>query len=113
MAPAHGDFHVDQLIVQDDSFVCIDFDGMCTAPAALDIATYAADVVRGRGDDEARIQAVLEPLLEGYGERPDSLDWYLCTAILCRATHPFRSQASHWPERVEAMIEAAGAAVPV
>ena len=50
LRPAHGDFHVDQLLLDDDGLAVIDFDQMCLAPPALDLATYAADVVRGRGD---------------------------------------------------------------
>ncbi|MGH2736834.1 MAG: phosphotransferase, partial [Actinomycetota bacterium] len=107
LVPAHGDFHVDQLMVHDGSFTVIDFDGLCRAPAALDVATYAADVVRGRGNDGDRIEAVLEPLLDGYRGVPDGLSWYLCTAVLCRATHPFRAQAAAWPDRIEAMVESA------
>ena len=46
--PAHGDFHVDQLLIGAGEIAVVDFDQMCLAAPALDIATYAADVVRGR-----------------------------------------------------------------
>ena len=105
---AHGDFHVDQLIVNDGRVTVIDFDGMSRAPAALDVATYAADVVRGREDDLERVFSVLDPLCTSYGGTPDATDWYLSTAILCRATHPFRAQAPNWHERVRRMVGAAG-----
>ena len=111
LVPAHGDFHVDQLIVSDERFAVIDFDGMCYAPAALDIATYAADVVRGRKGDLDGVTAVLGGLLDGYGSSPDALNWYVCTAILARSTHPFRAQTPNWPQRVEAMIAAAEGAL--
>ncbi|HKN96100.1 MAG TPA: ABC transporter transmembrane domain-containing protein [Pseudonocardiaceae bacterium] len=107
LLPAHGDFHVDQLIVSDGRFAVVDFDDMCLAPAALDAATYAADVVRGRDDDVERVFAVLDPLCDGYRSTPDHIEWYLSTAILCRMTHPFRAQAPNWPERVRAMVRAA------
>ena len=68
LRPAHGDFHVDQLLLDDDGLAVIDFDQMCLAPPALDLATYAADVVRGRGTDAEAIEAVLAPLLDGYGD---------------------------------------------
>jgi ATP-binding cassette, subfamily B, bacterial len=109
--PAHGDFHVDQLIVTDQKFAVIDFDGMCYAPAALDIATYAADVVRGRTQDLDNVSAVLAEVLDGYGTEPDGLKWYLCTAILARSTHPFRAQTPNWPQRVTAMVAAAEGAL--
>jgi Phosphotransferase enzyme family len=107
LTSAHGDFHVDQLIAKGARLTVIDFDGMCKAPAALDVATYAADVVRGRRDDLERVFAVLGPLCDGYGGTPEGIEWYLSTAILCRATHPFRAQTSNWQERVEAMVCAA------
>jgi Ser/Thr protein kinase RdoA (MazF antagonist) len=107
LTTTHGDFHVDQLMMRDGGFVCLDFDGMCRAPAALDLATYAADVVRGRSDDVAQVEAVLAPLIDGYGRVPDDLEWYLRTAILCRATHPFRAQVPNWAERVAAMVAVA------
>jgi ATP-binding cassette, subfamily B, bacterial len=104
---AHGDFHVDQLLERGGDLLAIDFDQMCLAPPALDLATYAADVVRGRSGDADAIAAVLEPLLDGYGGRPECFDWHLTTAILGRAAHPFQRQVPGWPERVHATVEAA------
>ena len=104
--PAHGDFHVDQLLVG-DGIAVIDFDGMCLAAPALDLATYAADVVRGRDGDLEAVHAVLERCSTGYGGRPEALDWHLAAAILGRAAHPFHRQVPGWPERVEAMVAAA------
>jgi ABC-type multidrug transport system ATPase subunit len=109
LAPAHGDFHVDQLLVADGGLAVVDFDQMCLAPPALDLAAYAADVVRGRPSDLDSVHAVLDQLLEGYGRRPEALDWYLAAAILGRAAHPFQRQVPSWPERVEGMVAAAEA----
>jgi hypothetical protein len=80
---------------------------MCLAPPALDLATYSADVVRGRGTDAEAIEAVIEPLLEGYGSRPAALHWHLSAAILSRAAHPFHRQVPAWRERMEAMVTTA------
>jgi Ser/Thr protein kinase RdoA (MazF antagonist) len=107
--PAHGDFHVDQLLVGDELAV-VDFDQMCLAAPALDLATYAADVVRGRDGDLDAVGEVLDALLEGYGGRPDDLGWHLGAAILGRVAHPFHRQVPAWPERVERMLRAAEAA---
>ena len=60
LVPAHGDFHVDQLLVAGDGIAVVDFDEMCLAAPALDIASYAADVVRGRDGDLAAVGEVLE-----------------------------------------------------
>ncbi|TMM01847.1 MAG: ATP-binding cassette domain-containing protein [Actinobacteria bacterium] len=112
----HGDFHVDQLLAVGDELLVVDFDGMCLAPPALDLATYAADVVRGRGgrppvgdgfagvSDTVAVVDALEPLLDGYGERPAGLSWYLATGILKRAPHPFKKQVAGWAARVEGTV---------
>jgi len=107
--PAHGDFHADQLLVAGDAIAVIDLDQLCLADPALDLATYAADVVRGRAGDRAAVERVLELLLEGYGARPAALEWHVAAAILGRAAHPFQRQLPGWPERVDAMVAAAEA----
>jgi Ser/Thr protein kinase RdoA (MazF antagonist) len=108
LRPAHGDFHADQILVG-DRLAVIDFDSLCLAPPALDLATYAADVVRGRPTDAESLRDVLEPLLAGYGTRPEGLEWHLAAAILTRAAHPFHRQVPGWRERMAAMISTAEA----
>jgi energy-coupling factor transporter ATP-binding protein EcfA2 len=108
LRPAHGDFHADQILVG-DRFAVIDFDSLCLAPPALDLATYAADVVRGRPTDAESLQDVLEPLLAGYGTRPEALEWHIAAAILTRAAHPFHRQVPGWRERTAAMVSTAEA----
>jgi Ser/Thr protein kinase RdoA (MazF antagonist) len=103
---AHGDFNSRQLIDSAHGLVVTDFDSMCTAPAAIDIATYLSYLVRGDESDLPRAFELLDPLLEGYGERPQELSWYLATMILRRSPRPFRYQDEHWPERVEQMVAA-------
>jgi ATP-binding cassette subfamily B protein len=107
LLPAHGDFHVDQLLAVGDELVVIDFDGMCLAPAAFDLATYLADVVRGRDVDLATIEEVRQPLLAGYGGRPPALDWHVAVVVLTRAPHPFHRLVPAWPQRVEGMVRTA------
>jgi hypothetical protein len=98
--PAHGDFHAGQLLRANGRLVVVDLDGLCLAAPALDLAEYAA----AAGDDRG---AVLDALVEGYGARPDGLDWHLATAVLIRASHPFHRQLPDWPERVEEQVETA------
>jgi Ser/Thr protein kinase RdoA (MazF antagonist) len=109
LVPAHGDFHADQLLLGPEGITLVDFDEFCRAGPALDIATYAADVLRGRADDRERLEIVLERLLAGFGARPAGLDWYLAAAVLGRAGHPFQRQVDEWPERTERMLDAAEA----
>jgi hypothetical protein len=84
---------------------------MCAASPALDAATYASYLVLGAPPDLVPAREALELLLEGYGGRPNAIEWYLATSILRRAPRPFRYLEAHWPERVEAMVEAAEAAL--
>jgi ATP-binding cassette, subfamily B, bacterial len=107
LVPTHGDFNARQLIERADGLVATDFDWMSAAPAALDVATYAAYLVRGGPADLDEALEVLDTLLEGYGERPQELSWYLATMLLRRAPRPFRYQDEHWPDRVERMVAAA------
>jgi ABC-type multidrug transport system ATPase subunit len=107
LVPTHGDFHVDQLLRVGGDLVLIDFDGMCLSHAAVDVASYLADVVRGRGADLEAMDAVGAPLLAGYGSRPAALEWHLAALVLTRAPHPFHRLARSWPERVEGMVRTA------
>jgi ABC-type multidrug transport system ATPase subunit len=110
LVTAHGDFNSRQLLLSDDGLALVDFDGLCQAPAALDLATYAAYVVLGDEHALERGRAVLEALLDGYGAYPPALDWYLATCILRRSARPFRYFEPDWPQRVGAMLAAAEAA---
>jgi thiamine kinase-like enzyme len=97
--PSHGDFRIGHLLAARDGLTVIDFDAMCLADPALDVAAYVA----GAEDPDG----VLEPLLEGYGARPQTLDWYLATTTLMHAVGPFRRMDPQWPERVEATVRTA------
>jgi hypothetical protein len=108
---SHGNFSARQLLVRPDALAIIDFDRICLAPAALDPATYAAQVVRGGPDDLDELETVLDDLLEGYGTRPDGLPWHLAVLIMRKAPRPFRYLDEHWPEAVEGMLGASEAAL--
>lgn len=106
LVPAHGDFHAGQLLRVEGSLYLLDLDSICLGAPGLDLAEYAA------GATEAGLEsgtAVLDALVDGYGARPDGLDWDLAAAILVRASHPFHRALPGWPERVERMVAAAEA----
>ncbi|MEA2392179.1 MAG: ATP-binding cassette, subfamily bacterial [Solirubrobacteraceae bacterium] len=107
LVPAHGDFHVGALVVRGDDLAVVDFDAICVADPAYDLARYASELARGDDDDLERVAAALDPLLEGYGDHPPRLSWYLAATILGRAARPFQRQSEAWPERVEAMLATA------
>jgi Phosphotransferase enzyme family len=104
---AHGDFDARRLLRGADGIVITDFEAMCGAPAALDLASYAADLVRGDPADLEAALDVLDLVVDGYEQRPEELSWYLATTILRRAPRPFRQQEEQWPERIEEIVSAA------
>jgi ABC-type multidrug transport system fused ATPase/permease subunit len=108
---SHGDFHAGQLLDTGVEFALLDFDEVCEADPSFDLATYAAHVVAGDEGGLEKGAAALEELVEGYGNRPTALRWYLATSILGRAPFPFRYLDENWPERVEGMVEAAEGAL--
>jgi ATP-binding cassette subfamily B protein/subfamily B ATP-binding cassette protein MsbA len=108
LVPAHGNFHARQLIRDGGMLGVTDFDAMCSAPAAIDLAAYAARLVTGdEKDDLSATATALEGLVEGYGGRPRGLSWYLATSIVLRSPDPFHFLEPHWPVRIERMIGAA------
>jgi ABC-type multidrug transport system fused ATPase/permease subunit len=105
--PSHGDFNARQLLLVGGELAVTDFDELCLAPAALDLATYVAYLVYGEASDLAGAERVLDELVAAYGERPTGMSWYLATMILRRAPRPFRYQEPDWVTRVERMVDAA------
>ena len=85
-----------------DDIAVVDFDQMCLAAPALDIATYAADVVRGREGDLAAVGEVLDAAarrLRRAAGRRSSGTWPSRSSA--RVAHPFQRQLPGWPERVD------------
>ena len=109
LVPSHGDFNVSQLLDVEGALAVLDFDEACLAPRALDVASYAANLVSGRPGDLAYADAALGALLDGYGERPEGLPWYLSASLLRRAPSPFRLHKRRWLERTESIVAAAEA----
>jgi ATP-binding cassette, subfamily B, bacterial len=111
LVPSHGDFNARQLLRVNGDLALTDFDELCLAPRALDIATYIAYVVRGEPAHLATGETVLYALLDEYGRWPQAMNWYLATMLLRRSPRPFRYFEREWPERVETMVDAAEAAL--
>jgi ABC-type multidrug transport system fused ATPase/permease subunit len=111
LVPSHGDFNARQLLVVNGELAVTDFDELCLAPPALDLATYVAYVVYGEDSDLPAAQGVLGELVAGYGSRPPGMSWYVATMILRRAPRPFRYQEPDWIERMAGMVDAAADAL--
>jgi ATP-binding cassette, subfamily B, bacterial len=109
MVTAHGDFHARHLLNRSGGLAVVDFDGLCLAPPALDLARYAAQLVVGDHRELEQARTALAALLEGYAAEPAGLPWYLTTGLLRRASLPFRRFEADWPGRVETIVAAAEA----
>jgi ABC-type multidrug transport system fused ATPase/permease subunit len=107
LVPSHGDFHSNQLLEVDRGLALIDFDEMCTAPAALDFSSYVAHLVDGKTRELDHAASALGGLVQGYGRRPRGVSWYVSTSILRRSPFPFRFMEPGWPVRIENMVTAA------
>lgn len=107
LRPSHGDFNVGQLLRRrDGSLAVVDVDTLCMAPPALDLASYAANLVSGRDGDLDRASEVVASCVEAYGEVPEGLDWYLPAMVLRRLDRSIRRHKRRWPERTERSLVA-------
>lgn len=110
LVSSHGGFHVSQLLESDGELAVLDFDGMCRAPAADDIASYVASSV-DKLDDLPRAAEILDALIGAYGRRPPGVGWYLAIHLLGRARRPFTRLVPDWPDRVHERVVAAEGAL--
>lgn len=114
LVPSHGDFSVDQLIEGGSgsgtgTLAVVDTDTLCAAPAAFDLAAFAANQVSGRKGDLARAGEVLAALVTGYGSRPGDLDWWLAVCLLRRLDRGVRRLKHDWPQRTHRLLDDAEA----
>jgi hypothetical protein len=99
---SHGDFEAGQLLELDGGgLALLDLDELCAAPAAFDLATYAAHAAPDAAAE------VAEAVVDGYGSRPAALAPSLAAALLVRAPAAFRKLEPEWPTRVEERLAAA------
>jgi glycosyltransferase involved in cell wall biosynthesis len=106
---AHGDFDDGQMLLGPRGVGVFDFDAICATHPAMDIARFAAVIVRRDPARLDRADAALARLLESYGEPPPDLDWYLAAQILCQVGSPFRKAWLDWPEKLAGILAAAEA----
>ena len=114
LVASHGDFQRKQLLDTPQGLAVVDVDHLCAAPAAFDLATYAACLYggSGRGTDLERVRAALEGLRDGYGAMPPALAWTFACAVLRRCRTPFHRLEPDWPERIETKVATAEALCP-
>ncbi len=104
--PSHGDFTIGQMLDDGGRVRVVDTDTLCTAPAAHDLAAFAANLVSGRPEDAGDARAALDAVVGGYGARPDGLDWHLAAAVMRRVDRPLRRLKRRWPERTGRILAA-------
>lgn len=104
---AHGDFNVGQLLDADGRLVVVDTDTLCAAPAEYDPASYAANVVSGRPDDQEAARRLAERFARDSVLDRDVLDWYLAAMVVRRLDRAIRRAKRDWPERTLRLVDAA------
>ncbi len=117
---SHGDFNIGQLLRRPDgSLAVLDFDTLCLAPPAFDIASFAANVMSGRVEDFDDMTTIRDRLVEAYSETPESpesldgldglagLNWYLAAMLLRRLDRPVRRLKRDWNQRTEIILDSA------
>lgn len=107
LVPSHGDFNVGQLVATGDGLVVVDTDTLCSAPAAFDPASYAANLMSGRAGDLARADEVLERFAAELDADRAELDWYMAAMVVRRLDRAVRRAKRDWPERTERLVRAA------
>lgn len=104
---SHGDFNVGQLLETEGGIRLLDLDTLCVAAPALDLATYAANVMSGRRGDLARVRAITALLLDGYRTEVEAFNWYLTAVMVRRADRPMRRWKRDRDDRTDRMLSAA------
>jgi Ser/Thr protein kinase RdoA (MazF antagonist) len=113
-AVLHGDFSIDQVLIDDEGAVLIDFDAATLGHPVDDLASCLGDlelrVIEGRLDRD-RAVAFGEALLAAYAGGPavhdDELGVLTAAALLRRVAEPFRRRRADWPARMEAVVQRA------
>ena len=115
----HGDFSLDQVVLQGSEVALIDLDRAGTGHPAIDLATAAAACAAASPADPPALD-VLTALDTGYRQvaslpDPRAVELFTAVALLRRAVEPFRTARPRWREEAEALVRQAGdhAALPV
>jgi thiamine kinase-like enzyme len=110
---SHGDLNWGQLLrTAPGQLALLDTDTLCLAPAAFDVASYAANLVSGREQDLRLSLRVLDEVVAGYGVVPPDLQWWLSALLLRRVDRAIRRLKGTWPQRTEDLLAAAEQTAP-
>lgn len=115
IAPIHGDFYADQVLVGAGQATILDFDNAHRGDPAADLGSFAAHLqgaaVAGHGDTGAA-GLLREALLAGYASGatppPEERIWLHTAAALLRlAPEPFRRRVPLWHQQLAQLVAAA------
>ncbi|MDZ7266767.1 MAG: phosphotransferase [candidate division KSB1 bacterium] len=109
LGPVHGDLTLTQIFSNAGEVSFIDFDGLCHAPAALDVGNFLVALEMHLGPDSQPLRAAF---LEQYDRlRPlttlPAMAEYRALAYLRRAMIAWRQRPRHWRQRAQALLAAA------
>ncbi len=112
----HGDFSLDQVILDDDAgigFVDLDRAGM--GDPAHDVASFIAHLIcTGRAGADFAADPLAGAFLAAYGRAGlplHDLPGLVAAHLLGRACEPFRTRRPDWPDRMDQLVRAALALV--
>ncbi len=105
VAPLHGDFHLDQIVLAGDQVVFVDLDRAGIGLPVTDLGSFSASSWSDRRSTE-----FVAAFLEGYrsvGTLPDLRDLEIATAhqLFRRAVFPFRTLDPQWPEKTNQFFD--------
>ena len=111
LAPIHGDLHMGQLHLQDESAYLIDFDALSYGDPAADIGNLVV-FLKGKLKREPRMAVVIDALYDEYFKTMDPeirnrVPYYEAITHLRRACKLLRYQKEGWRKRIAKMIQQA------
>jgi aminoglycoside phosphotransferase (APT) family kinase protein len=113
--PLHGDFHPDQLLLNQDSLVLLDLDRASLGDPTSDLATFVSHLDRRALEGHFPLPAVSgveAAFLDGYEEAggcldPDRYRLQKAASLLRLAPQPFRERSPAWPSLTRSLVERA------
>lgn len=110
---SHGDFHMEQILIDEDRIALIDFDEALMAPPAFDIGSFISrlHINAARGEiSESVADDAAEVLVEGYASKraaPSKREILAFTALaLLNVAHePFRRRRTEWSSEIFAILD--------
>ena len=113
--PIHGDFNVEQVVVDGHRAAILDYDRASVGHPAADIGSFAAYLERAVLCDRlssSHAAQINDALIEGYARSasvptPSAVRLHTAAALMRMAPEPFRCREDCWTDRTVAMLDRA------